>query len=206
CPGAGLGPEAETDPALLRASSPDVARRLRGLALVRGGFVSEEEAVELLREVEPGLGRGRYQNDHWDRVRGARSQEFGGSGGVVGSWWVWRVRAAAFWGPRAVLRGLRCVRPPPQFCGCTIAGLSLLSPSVLRLRSLQDPQDWLELLLEPGSLYVLRAAARYEFTHEILPDEESFFGGLRVPRGRRVALIFRNDPSGENPPSSPRTP
>ncbi|NXS22679.1 ALKB7 dioxygenase, partial [Mystacornis crossleyi] len=90
-----------------------------------------------------------------------------------------------------------------KFCGCTIAGVSLLSPSVLRLRSLQDPQDWLELLLEPGSLYVLRGAARYEFTHEILPDEESFFGGLRVPRGRRVALIFRNDPSGENPPKTP---
>ncbi|NWX26842.1 ALKB7 dioxygenase, partial [Notiomystis cincta] len=43
-----------------------------------------------------------------------------------------------------------------KFCGCTIAGLSLLSPSVLRLRSLQDHRDWLELLLEPGSLYVLR--------------------------------------------------
>lgn len=51
-----------------------------------------------------------------------------------------------------------------------------------------------------------RGAARYEFTHEILPDEESFFGGLRVPRGRRVALIFRNDPSGENPPKLPLGP
>lgn len=48
-----------------------------------------------------------------------------------------------------------------------------------------------------------RGAARYEFTHEILPDEESFFGELRVPRGRRVALIFRNDPPGENPPNPP---
>ncbi|XP_062367711.1 alpha-ketoglutarate-dependent dioxygenase alkB homolog 7, mitochondrial [Cinclus cinclus] len=152
CSGGGLGPEAEADPALLHASSPELARRLCGLALVRGGFVSEGEAVELLREVEPGLRRGRYQNDHWDR-----------------------------------------------FCGCTIVGLSLLSPSVLRLQSLRDPQDWLELLLEPGSLYVLRGAARYEFTHEILPDEKSFFRGLRVPRGRRVALIFRNDPP-ETPP------
>ncbi|NXA00873.1 ALKB7 dioxygenase, partial [Nesospiza acunhae] len=44
----------------------------------------------------------------------------------------------------------------PQFCGCTIAGLSLLSPSVLRLRSLREPREQLELLLEPRSLYVLR--------------------------------------------------
>uniref|UniRef100_A0A8C3Y3E9 AlkB homolog 7 n=1 Tax=Catharus ustulatus TaxID=91951 RepID=A0A8C3Y3E9_CATUS len=76
----------------------------------------------------------------------------------------------------------------------------------MRLQSLRDPQDWVELLLEPGSLYILRGAARYEFTHEILPDEKSFFGGLRVPRGRRVALIFRNDPPGENPPKAPRDP
>ncbi|XP_048145763.1 alpha-ketoglutarate-dependent dioxygenase alkB homolog 7, mitochondrial [Corvus hawaiiensis] len=209
CPGAGLGPEAEADPALLRASSPEVARRLRGLALVRGGFVSEEEAAELLREVEPGLGRGRYQNDHWDRaITGYRETERGLRGGA-GRALLLRVTPA--FPPRRpprpsahVLDLLPGGRVGPhvdsvKFCGCTIAGVSLLSPSVLRLRSLQDPQDWLELLLEPGSLYVLRAAARYEFTHEILPDEESFFGGLRVPRGRRVALIFRNDPS-ETPP------
>lgn len=42
-----------------------------------------------------------------------------------------------------------------------------------------------------------RGAARYDFTHEILPDEASFFGDCRVPRGRRVALIFRNAPHGE---------
>lgn len=43
-----------------------------------------------------------------------------------------------------------------QFCGSTIAGLSLLSPSVMKLVHTQDPGQWLELLLEPGSLYILR--------------------------------------------------
>lgn len=43
-----------------------------------------------------------------------------------------------------------------QFCGATIAGLSLLSPSVMRLVHTQEPGEWLELLLEPGSLYILR--------------------------------------------------
>lgn len=50
--------------------------------------------------------------------------------------------------------------PPPcclfQFCGATIAGLSLLSPSVMRLVHTQEPGEWLELLLEPRSLYILR--------------------------------------------------
>ncbi|NXK70326.1 ALKB7 dioxygenase, partial [Sylvietta virens] len=85
-PGGGLGPEAEADAELLRASSPEVARRLRGLALVRGGFVSEGEAAELLREVEPGLSRGRYQSDHWDKVRGARGAHRGLGGLVRGVW------------------------------------------------------------------------------------------------------------------------
>lgn len=46
--------------------------------------------------------------------------------------------------------------PVLQFCGATIAGLSLLSPSVMRLVHTQEPGEWLELLLEPGSLYILR--------------------------------------------------
>ncbi|NXQ28336.1 ALKB7 dioxygenase, partial [Alaudala cheleensis] len=82
-PGRGLGPEAEADPELLRSSSPELTRRLRGLALVRGGFVSDGEAAELLREVEPGLGRSRYQNDHWDRaISGYRETERGLRGGA----------------------------------------------------------------------------------------------------------------------------
>ena len=52
--------------------------------------------------------------------------------------------------------GAHPLTPPPQFCGCTIAGLSLLSAAVMRLRSVGDPQEWAELLLEPLSLYVLR--------------------------------------------------
>ncbi|XP_075798693.1 alpha-ketoglutarate-dependent dioxygenase alkB homolog 7, mitochondrial isoform X2 [Microtus pennsylvanicus] len=94
------------------------------------------------------------------------------------------------------------------FCGSTIAGLSLLSPSVMKLVHTQEPEQWLELLLEPGSLYILRGSARYDFSHEILRDEESFFGEQRVPRGRRISVICRSLPEGmgsgrpEKPPSA----
>ncbi|XP_048343613.1 alpha-ketoglutarate-dependent dioxygenase alkB homolog 7, mitochondrial isoform X2 [Sphaerodactylus townsendi] len=81
-----------------------------------------------------------------------------------------------------------------KFCGCTIAGLSLLSPSVMRLVSEQNPRDCLDLLLERRSLYILRGPARYEFTHEILKDEESFFDGQKIPRERRISIICRNLP------------
>lgn len=85
-PGAALelGSEAEADPGLLRASSPGLKRRLRGLALVRGRFVSAAEAAELLRELEPVLGRRPYQFDHWDGVRRRRAGPRGSVGDVRG--------------------------------------------------------------------------------------------------------------------------
>lgn len=147
---------------------------------------------------------------------------------------------------------------PPQFCGATIAGLSLLSPSVMRLVHTQEPGEWLELLLEPGSLYILRYcpaeeppdyqslvglprssqskhchpphsrcsarnrgashppatasvfccrdSARYDFSHEILRDEESYFGERRVPRGRRISVICRSLPAGMGPGDPPQLP
>ncbi|XP_032636277.2 alpha-ketoglutarate-dependent dioxygenase alkB homolog 7, mitochondrial [Chelonoidis abingdonii] len=82
-----------------------------------------------------------------------------------------------------------------KFCGCTIAGLSLLSSCVMRLVSEQNPEDWMDLLLPRRSLYILRGTARYEFTHEILKDEESFFDGQKIPRERRISVICRNLPA-----------
>lgn len=132
-----------------------------------------------------------------------------------------------------------------QFCGDTIAGLSLLSASVMRLVHTQEPGHWLELLLEPGSLYILRLAltpahgfqhllspawqtssvpprrelpsphtpfpprrdsVRYDFSHEILRDEESFFGERRIPRSRRISVICRSLPEGPGPGEPPQPP
>ncbi|XP_074882803.1 alpha-ketoglutarate-dependent dioxygenase alkB homolog 7, mitochondrial [Buteo buteo] len=208
--GPGTGPGAEADPGLVRASSPEVERRLRGLASVRRDFLKPGEAAELLRELEPVLGRRPYQFDHWDgAICGYRETERGRWGGAARAV-LGRVAAAAFPPGRPPLPLVHVldlhprghVRPhvdSVKFCGCTIAGVSLLSPSVMRLVSCRAPGQWLELLLEPGSLYVLRGAARYDFTHEILRDEESFFGGCRVPRGRRLALICRNAPHDTTP-------
>ncbi|XP_046894326.1 alpha-ketoglutarate-dependent dioxygenase alkB homolog 7, mitochondrial isoform X2 [Hypomesus transpacificus] len=82
-----------------------------------------------------------------------------------------------------------------KFCGTTIAGLSLLSDSIMRLVKEDDAAQWLDLLLPRRSLYILRDQARYKFTHEILRDEDSVFDGQRVPRQRRISVICRNLPS-----------
>lgn len=44
-----------------------------------------------------------------------------------------------------------------QFCGSTIAGLSLLSDSVMRLAKEGATNEWLDLLLPRYSLYILRS-------------------------------------------------
>lgn len=81
-----------------------------------------------------------YIKPHVDSVKVGRGQWLGAPS------WGWASQAKT--------------HPPPcplfQFCGSTIAGLSLLSPSVMRLVHTQEPGEWLELLLEPGSLYILR--------------------------------------------------
>lgn len=53
-----------------------------------------------------------------------------------------------------------CVCVSHQFCGSTIAGLSLLSDSVMRLVSEENPADRVHLFLQRCSLYILR----YEVT------------------------------------------
>ncbi|XP_053154597.1 alpha-ketoglutarate-dependent dioxygenase alkB homolog 7, mitochondrial [Hemicordylus capensis] len=187
-------------------SSAALWRRLRagGLSVVPV-FVSEEEEALLVGELEPQLRRRRYQDAHWDgaihKYRETEKSHWSKeSHGILQ-----RVRDAAF--PPGVphlaqvhvldLDKAGYIKPhvdSVKFCGCTVAGLSLLSSSVMRLISEQNPQDQLDLLLERRSLYILRGPARYEFTHEILKDDESFFDGRKIPRERRISVICRNLP------------
>lgn len=85
-----------------------------------------------------------------------------------------------------------------QFCGDTIAGLSLLSASVMRLVHTQEPGHWLELLLEPGSLYILRLALTpaHGFQHLLSPAWQT----SSVPP-RRAALTPHSfsSPQGLSP-------
>ncbi|XP_032164039.1 alpha-ketoglutarate-dependent dioxygenase alkB homolog 7, mitochondrial isoform X1 [Mustela erminea] len=224
-------------PGWVRGSSPAVLSRLRDAAVVRPGFLSAAEEETLSGELEPELRRRRYEYDHWDAaIHGFRETEksrWSEASRAI----LQRVQAAAFSPGQTLLSPVHVLDLEPRgyikphvdsikFCGATIAGLSLLSPSVMRLVHTQEPGEWLELLLEPGSLYILsppsrhehspvaggpphptqpqpvfscRGSARYDFSHEILRDEESFFGARRVPRGRRISVICRSLPEGMRP-------
>lgn len=85
-----------------------------------------------------------------------------------------------------------------QFCGDTIAGLSLLTDSVMRLVHDKDKELIADVFLKRRSLYVMKGTARYDYTHEILSNEHSKFGGKDVPKDRRISVICRNEPNSED--------
>lgn len=202
---AGSGPLPCHDEALIVGSSLDLVQRLLSQVEVRAGFITEEEEEALLRELEPGLKKKRYEFDHWDdAIHGYRETERV-SWGAACEKVLNRVRSVAFpeGGPHLEpvhvldLDKTGYIKPhidSVKFCGSTIAGLSLLSDSIMRLVKQDDTNEWLDLLLPRHSLYVLRDQARYNFTHEILKDEESVFNGRKVPRQRRISVICRNLP------------
>jgi alkylated DNA repair protein alkB homolog 7 len=99
-----------------------------------------------------------------------------------------------------------------RYCGTTIAGVSLLSDSIMKLVQTADDQptsdDYrnqpalneknnelysVKILLPRLSLYIMSHTARYNFTHEILKNEESFFKNQTVLKTRRISIICRNE-------------
>ncbi len=85
-----------------------------------------------------------------------------------------------------------------RFSGYMVAGLSLLSPAIMRLKEEEEEasETFVDLYLPPNSLYVLTGVGRYEYSHELLPDG-SVFGSqeenpIVVPREQRLSIIFRD--------------
>lgn len=207
---ASSGPLFASDEALIVGSSRELVQKLGSQVQVRTDFITEEEEQTLLRELDPGLKKKRYEFDHWDdAIHGFRETERL-SWGKACEEIIQRVRSIVFaegsplLGPVHILdldkNGF--IKPhidSVKFCGSTIAGINLLSDSVMRLVKENDTSEWLDLLLPRRSLYILRDQARYDFTHEILKEEQSVFKGHKVPRLRRISVICRNLPD-ERPP------
>jgi alkylated DNA repair protein alkB family protein 7 len=79
-----------------------------------------------------------------------------------------------------------------RFSGDIVGGLSLLSPSIMRLKpEAEGESGHVDMFLPPLSLYVISGPSRYSYTHELLPSGESF-GGVAVDRDHRLSVIFRD--------------
>ncbi|CAG2166759.1 unnamed protein product [Oppiella nova] len=168
-------------------------------------FVTEEEEQCLLREIEPYVKRLRYESSHWDdAIHEYRETERS----------VWtqdnqkiidRVRQTAFPSGVAPIRSVHVLDLAKQgvikahvdavrFCGDTIAGISLLSSSVMRLVDEKDSTLFADALLKRRSLYIMSGISRYKFTHEILGQQMSKFKDQVIERERRISVICRNQP------------
>ncbi|XP_054708779.1 alpha-ketoglutarate-dependent dioxygenase alkB homolog 7, mitochondrial-like isoform X2 [Uloborus diversus] len=158
-------------PEYLSGSDCETAAVIHGSFQLYENFVSEVEEMKLIAEVDPFLKRRRYEIDHWD--------------GAITTYketekMDWNVQNSE------VLQ---------RFCGDTIAGLSLLSSSIMRLAKENNKEKFVDVLLSRRSLYIMKGTSRYDFTHEILEDAKSYFKNKHVPRDRRVSIICRNEPS-----------
>lgn len=61
-------PLSASDEELVFGSSRELVHKLGSQVQVRTGFITEEEEQALLRELDPGLKKKRYEFDHWDDV------------------------------------------------------------------------------------------------------------------------------------------
>ncbi|XP_055604036.1 alpha-ketoglutarate-dependent dioxygenase alkB homolog 7, mitochondrial [Uranotaenia lowii] len=183
-------------------------------------FITEAEEKSLLEELEPYLKRMRYEFDHWDdAIHGYRETErkhWFPTNRVVFD----RLKTTAFQGetlPHVHVLDLAkegVIKPhvdSVRYCGNIIAGISLLTDSVMRMVRTNDEKQtnaeyrqvfetnrddmyWSDVLLTRRSLYIMRDSARYKYTHEILAGEDSLFKHKKVDKGRRISIICRNAP------------
>ncbi|XP_012262715.1 alpha-ketoglutarate-dependent dioxygenase alkB homolog 7, mitochondrial [Athalia rosae] len=188
----------------------DWAADLSATMQVFPDFITLEEEESLLQEIEPYMKKLRYEFSHWDdAIHGYRETEKS-AWNKENSSIIARVQMKAF-PPGASLLGhvhvldlaaegkIKPHVDSVRFCGDTIAGLSLLSDCVMRLRMCEHDNECVkDFLLPQRSLYIMSGTARYNYNHEVLGSEESVFQGNKIPRFRRISVICRSEPDDSN--------
>lgn len=195
----------EAVPCYIYSGNKDVLTVMTKHMVVYEDFLSESEEQSFIAELEPYMNRLRYEFSHWDdAIHGYRETEksnWNSENNAI----LKRVGKMAFSSQDKPLRHVHVldiskegyIKPhvdSVRFCGDTIAGLSLISSSVMRLVCEQDKEKVVDILLKQRSLYIMKGEARYKYTHEILPDNLSYFKNVHIPRNRRVSIICRNEP------------
>ncbi|XP_076683738.1 alpha-ketoglutarate-dependent dioxygenase alkB homolog 7, mitochondrial [Andrena cerasifolii] len=180
---------------------------LRATMQIIPNFVNSEEESSLIAEADPYMKRLRYEQSHWDDAihayRETERKQWNESNEKIIS----RIRERAFPEGMQQLQFIHVldlaaegwIKPHVdsiKFCGEIIAGLSLLSDSVMRLTMVgKETTHKEDFLLPQRSLYIMSGPARYNYNHEILKNEESYFEGRHIPKTRRISIICRCQPN-----------
>lgn len=186
----------------------DVLKSIVEDIAVLNDFVSDVEEAQFLAETKVPLKRLRYENSHWDDAIELYREIERRNWGPICTQVIERIQKTAFTSDAQHLPLVHvldvaaegCVKPhidSVRFCGNVIAGVSLLTDSVMRLVHEKQKELTVDLLLKRRSLYILRGIGRYEFTHEVLHNDRSYFNGLKIEKNRRISIICRES-SGSN--------
>lgn len=184
----------------------DWKKELHATMKVVPDFVTEQEEQSLITEIDPYMKRLQYEFAHWDdAIHGFRETEKG-NWSEQNTKVVNRIRKTAF--PEGMpqiayihvldLAKEGWIKPHVdsiRFCGDIIAGLSLLTDSVMRLTMIDHEKEFFDdFLLPRRSLYIMSGAARYKYKHEILKNDESYYKGQYINKDRRISVICRCEP------------
>nr|CAI5862590.1 unnamed protein product [Callosobruchus analis] len=186
-------------------SNEQLAEELINNMVVHSDFLSPEDEQSIIDEIDPYMKKLRYEFDHWDdAIHGYRETErlkWNEKNSLI----LDRVRSLAFPQNVSPLKFVHIldldkkgyIKPhidAVRFCGDTIAGLSLLTDSIMRLVHDRQKQLYADILLKRRSLYIMKGTARFDYTHEILSNEHSVFKGESILKDRRISVICRNEP------------
>jgi len=182
-----------------------VAKTLKTDLALYENFITKNEHDSLVKEIDRSFRRVKYEYDHWDgAICGFRETEksrWDADNQLV----IERIRDSVIktgtLNPRTHVLDLAKdghILPhvdSVKFCGSIIAGLNLMSSAVMRFVPTEDNTITIDLLLPVYSLYSMKDNLRFDYTHEVLAKDVSFWSGKPVPRDRRVSLLIRNDPT-----------
>eukprot|EP00985_Skeletonema_marinoi_P018353 scaffold10235_cov131-Skeletonema_marinoi.AAC.14 len=202
-------------------------------AVVYPGFLSEEEGQSLVKEVSKRMKRRRFEDGHWDSVISKYreielatphevdnestidapqyAQTIQRTRDILKSYVSPQLANHMKWLPCHVIDLSKNGRldahvDSVKFSGEIVAGISLLSDSIMRLRPakgewIDDASDessggYVDLYLPKLSLYCLHGMSRFHYSHELLPSDSVYqISGredVQVTRGRRLSIIFRD--------------
>ncbi|KAF3424535.1 hypothetical protein E2986_08245 [Frieseomelitta varia] len=168
-------------------------------------FITTEEEKFLIEEIDPYMRRLKYEQSHWDdaihNYRETEKNKWNERNIKI----INKIQDRAFPKDMSKISLVHVLDLAPQgwikphvdsirFCGEIIAGLSLLTDSVMRLKMVDNETLYKDFLLPRRSLYIMSGTARYNYNHEILKNEESFFEGQHIPKDRRISVICRCQP------------
>lgn len=76
--------------------------------------------------------------------------------------------------------------------GDIIGCYTLGSGCYMRFTNNNNNDDYIDVYVKPNSLYIMSGDARYKWKHEMIPAQYDVVESIKIPRGRRISLTFRN--------------